>query len=175
MNNKSNILFLVFALALALGTGCKSDGVDLVSNAENTEAESEDHTTAGHDDTHADIEEPEGTVEPGAFTGSWRVASADGDTPAVYLDLLHPADEPNLSGDFKMGPAVAERLDGQTGAILGGVTMEGGLTVRFNPTTDSEEVYTLQATGSDPMTGTITAKKNTGLRLEVTVAPLPAE
>lgn len=101
-------------------------------------------------------------IDAGLLNGSWRVALEADDQPLVYFDIFNDAGEATADGNFLMGMALGEMLDGEPGELIT-VEMAGDVvTVAWNPTTDEEEVYYLEATrvDADHFEGTFSAERN---------------
>ena len=131
----------------------------------------EDHYQPMDEHGHGSTAEERDIAEPGFMNGSWRVATGENDEPAAYFDTFQDKGDAQVSGTYLMGFAIYERYDGESGDIVS-ATLDGEtLTVRWNPTTDRDEMFTLQATRVDENTleGTVTAKRNVDLEIPVTL------
>lgn len=174
------LLVLTAALTLALGAvGCDSKGAQINGlNNSSDDAGSSSNNGGGGDDVAVSSTDEEGhgtapgeeeQIEPGFMNGSWRVAATEQDTPAVYLDTFQDKGDSEVTGTYLMAIAIYERLDGESGDLAQGSFDGGTLTVKWNPTTDPEEMFTLQASKVDDNTleGNITAQRNTELDVPV--------
>lgn len=86
-------------------------------------------------------------IPVGFLNGSWRVATDDAeDAPVVYFDFVHDEGASTATCDFLMSLGLGPNFDGKIGKCAE-VTWEGDtLTVRFNPTEDIEDEWTLTTT-----------------------------
>lgn len=182
------LVIMIAALTLALGTVACDDNAKVISG-ENSNAEtpnSKDDPDEGVDDEGGEgseiggmDEEGHGSapgeierIEPGFMNGSWRVGALDQNKPVAFFDTFQDEGDPELTGDFVMGNALYDGgVDEQSGEIVEG-SMDGEtLTLRWNPTTDLAEVFTLTATRTDDdlLEGKITAKQNPELDYPVSI------
>ena len=182
---RSTLRLIITALAslLLLGSvGC--DEARLVdSNYQQSEEPDEetsedsgvDHADNDHQSLdehgHGSTEEERVLNAPGYMNGSWRAAAGESDAPAVYFDTFQDKGDTEVSGTFLMGFAIYERYDGESGEVETASFDGETLTVLWNPTTDREEMLTLQATRVDEntMEGTVTAKRNVEMNIPVTL------
>ena len=100
------------------------------------------------DDGHGHGPDPDAVSTPTSeITGSWRVARADDDAPLGYFDLMNLVGEDLVDGHFVMGLVPSEMLDGARGDLLEGTSWDGEeLQIRWNPTSQSSERYTITST-----------------------------
>lgn len=117
------------------------------------------------DDEYAESHGPdddEELLEAGLFNGSWRVALPEEDQPLVYFDIFHDQGESSATGNFLMGMAMGEMLDGTPGDLQE-VSIDGNsVTIAWNPTTDLEELYQVELSREtdDRFAGNFSAEKN---------------
>lgn len=163
--------------------GCE-DSKKVVEVANNQPVDQPDTTSNDPDDDEIDgIEQPgedpdlaisddeNVVIEAGYMNGSWQVSAGEQDEPAVRFDTFQDEGSPEVTGDYTMGFAIYELLDGETGEIDEASFDGTKLTLYWNPTTDRDETLTLEANKVDENTleGTITAKRNVELNLPVVV------
>jgi hypothetical protein len=181
MNTASTMRLIITSLActVLLGlVGC-DDGGQLrgLNNGENNDSSAdsdvvEDDEFAPMDEEgHGTSEDEQETIEPGFMNGSWRAATGDQDTPAVYLDTFQDKGDANVTGTYLMALGIYERLDGESGNVAEASFTREEFTVTWNPTNDTEELLTLQATKVDENTleGHVTAKRNIQMNIPVTL------
>lgn len=95
-----------------------------------------------NDDAHGPDDDQE-LIDAGALQGAWRAAFVEGDEPLAYFDVFHDEGAATASGDFTMGIAMGDMLDGTVGEI-DDIAVDGdSVTVEWNPTTQETEMYTL--------------------------------
>lgn len=171
MNWKGKLIALLAMVSLAAGVvGCDDQRVTVNSDQNGDQESDSDNADGAGDHHHGDgdyaeshgPDEDEVLVEPGLFNGSWRVALEADDRPLVYFDLFQDEGEATANGDFLMGMALGEMLDGTPGELME-VVIEGDvITVTWNPTMDIEEIYYVEATKEtdDKFVGSFRAEKN---------------
>ncbi len=169
-----NLLILLAMIAAMVAAGCDSQTI-MVNNSKgnndnNPIVNNDNNPIVNNDNNHAhDDHEGHGVdddavlIEPGFLSGSWRVARSEDDKPLVYLEFFHDTGASEATGNFMMGDVISEWLDGQTGDIEASSWQDGKLEVRWNPTTDDEEVYVITETArvsDDLFTGTFHGTRN---------------
>ncbi|AWV88886.1 hypothetical protein [Bradymonas sediminis] len=186
MKNSTMLRIVIFAAALTLSLGaaaCDTSNKKLTAgNNTNTETAKPDTGSGDEADTGGvSDEEGEGhgkepgeyeLLEPGFMNGSWRVAEPTQDAPVAYFDTFQDEGDSEVTGDFVMGNALYEGgIDGQSGEIAVGSFDGTTLTLKWNPTTDPDEMFTLVATKTteDHLQGKITADRNVELDYAVSV------
>lgn len=171
------VLAVAASLVLSLGLGCQQEVVvgggnsdddnnSTVDNQDNANNEEEENQQNDHpyDDEYLETHGPDEDQEwheAGSLQGTWRAAFTDGDVPLAYLDIFHNEGEETAFGDYAAGPAISDMQDGTTGE-LSAVTVDGdSLVIEYNPTTDEEEMYTLELTrqNGDSFTGEFSAQR----------------
>ena len=176
------------AIALILGLaliGCDSSNARLrgLNSGEQTNANNDNAnngTPGGDEDVEVEPMDEEGhgtsadeqeKIEPGFMNGSWRAATGEQDTPAVYFDTFQDKGDAAVTGTYLMALGIYERLDGESGDIQHASFDGNTLTIEWNPTNDREEVLTLEASKVDENTleGTVTAKRNVNMNIPVTI------
>ena len=179
-------LVALAVLTLSLGAlGCDSNKAQLngLNNGSDTGGSTSTNNGTGADagtDVAVGPTDPEGHgtapgeeqhIDPGFMNGSWRTATTSDDTPVAYFDTFQDKGDPSVTGTFLMGLGVYPRLDGESGDVAQSSFDGTTLTLKWNPTNDSEEMFTLQATKSDDntMSGTITSARNPDLNVSVTL------
>ncbi|QDG50222.1 hypothetical protein FIV42_05605 [Persicimonas caeni] len=166
------LVVLVFGLVLS---GCQQSKLRGMNNDQTQKEEEENENTevtpSVDEEGHGTSPEEEELVEPGFMNGSWRVATTDQDTPAVYFDTFQDKGDTTVTGQYLMALGIYERLDGESGDIQEGSFDGNTLTLKWNPTNDQEEVLTLQATktSEDTLEGNVTAKRNVEMDIPVKV------
>ncbi len=169
-----NLLILLAVIATVLAAGCDSQTITL-NNAKGNNSENNDNNpvennanNTTNNNNHTDHEghgsdDDAVFIDTGFLSGSWRVARSEDDKPLVYLDFFHDTGASEATGDFMMGDAISEWLDGQTGEVAATSWQDGKLEVRWNPTTDDEEMYIISETtkvSDDLLTGTFKGTRN---------------
>src|SRR5690554_1969126 len=146
------------------------DNPDVTSDDENKD-EADSGELLGEDPNLSITDAENVVVEAGYMNGSWQVSAGEQDEPAVRFDTFQDEGVPEVTGDFTMGFAIYDLLDGESGEIDEASFDGTKLTLYWNPTTDRDEMLTLEATKVDENTleGTITAKRNEDLTLPVVV------
>jgi hypothetical protein len=187
MNTPSTLRLIIASLACIVVVGLVGcDDSAQLRGMNNEEAESTDQNKDEEDDEEEQEEtvdhqpmdeEGHGTgpdeqelIEPGFMNGSWRVATDEQNTPAVYFDTFQDKGETQVSGTYLMALGIYERLDGESGNLEAASSFDGDtLILEWNPTNDAEEVLTLQATRVDENTleGRVTAKRNVEMDIPV--------
>lgn len=146
--------FLTLALvAISLSTACSDKEITIRTNSgsgpdsQNNPVEPPvNNGVVPEEDEGHGPDDDEVLIDPGLLNGSWRVATSDEDAPVVYFDIFHDENEPTFTGTFWMGNAVSDLLDGEVGDILSGSWQGNTLEIRWNPTTDEDEVYVVTTT-----------------------------
>ncbi len=165
-------LLAAVSLVVAMGTACQQEvvvggGNQGGDNSETTNKDNqnqnqgEDHPYDDEYFEHHGPDDDQELTDAGSLQGSWRAAFVEGDTPLAYFDIFHDDGESSADGDFLAGPAISDMQDGTTGAIAD-VTISGAaVVVKWNPTTDDEELYTLEleAQGDDSYSGEFSAQR----------------
>lgn len=180
------LLTLLASFLLLVGTGCEQTKVvNSANNQQQAESPKGNNQPGGksdatdpEDDTeeefvegHGSEEEDNNHVAAGFMNGTWRAGAGEQDEPAVYFDTFQDEGDSTITGQYTMGFAIYELYDGESGDISSAEFTDGTLTVLWNPTTDPMEMFSLEATRVDQNTlqGTITAKRNPELNLQVTL------
>lgn len=110
---------------------------------------------------------------PGLMDGAWVLTENTDDAVISYFNLTHFEGEPSVTGDFLTGPGLYDGLfEGGPGDLVDSSFSATTLTLKWNPTTQETEQFTLSASkvDDDTFTGKVTAVENTGLNLDVTLA-----
>lgn len=119
------------------------------------------------------VEESDVPKVPGLMNGAWILTNNEDDSVISYFDLVHFEGDPAVSGDFLTGPGLYDGLfEGGPGDVVDSSLSGTTLTLKWNPTTQDIEQFTLSASkgDDDTFTGIITAVQNAGLDLNVTLA-----
>ena len=142
-------------LTLSLGAACDSDGGlgggDVPDEALiPAQPPNKDPSLEPFDDPHAGIEDAE-TVRAGFLNGTWRVGSADPNNRwVVDVSLVHDEGAPEVTGSYQMGDGAydgeATGLMHRSGRVDGGSWQNDTLTLRWTPTNDQGDTWTLTAT-----------------------------
>lgn len=189
MKNFTMLRLLVVGAALALVLGaaaCDSDNSKLTSTNNSSSTDSGTNNGEGEgDDSYAGDDDHNGQepweiehIEPGFMNGSWRAGALDQDKPVAYFDTFQDEGEPETTGTFVMGNAIYDGgVDGESGDIKQGSFEGDTLTLKWNPTTDPDEMFTLVATRADENTlnGKVTSKRNPELDMSVAITRKLAE
>lgn len=139
------IMTLAF-VAISLSTACSDQEITIqTKSGSGPDPVQNDPVDPGEDEGHGP-DDDEVLIDPGFLHGSWRVATADEDAPVVYFDIFHDENEATFTGTFWMGNAVSDLLDGEVGDILSGSWQGETLEIRWNPTTDEDEIYVVTTT-----------------------------
>ena len=157
--------FLILIALAASFTACQGSSVTYFDGQTNQDEANgdHDHPADGDGHVHTGDEEghgpdPDGEMEDfSPITGSWRAARAEDDAPLAYFDLFLYEDDPSGDGTFIMGLAPSEMLDGNRGDITDLKHQSGTLTISWNPTSQDEELYTIEGSLSDPTANELTA------------------
>lgn len=163
------LVALFFGLVLS---GCQQSKLRGMNN-DQTQKEEEDENTevtpSIDEEGHGSADDESDLLEPGYMNGSWRVATTEQDTPAVYFDTFQDKGDSLVTGQYLMALGIYERLDGESGDIQEASFDGDTLTIKWNPTNDQEELFTLQATkaSEDSLEGTITANRNVDMNIPV--------
>jgi hypothetical protein len=142
------------------------------TSEENEEEEEEEvERTPMDEEGHGTSDDEQELIEPGYMNGSWRAATDDQDTPAVYFDTFQDKGDTEVTGTYLMALGIYERLDGESGDLTEASLSGDTFTVSWNPTNDEGELLTLQATKVDEntMEGSVTAKRNVEMDIPVTL------
>ncbi len=138
---------------------------------DNNETEVPDHQDdEGHGIGKEDNAE---SLAPGFMSGTWRVATAEDDSPVAHFDLIHVKGESDISGSFMTGVGIHEDLADETGDVIDVNFGDNKFELVFNPTTDEEEFYTVTTTeriDDDHFKGKLTAARNIEMNIDVTIA-----
>ncbi|MFP4598879.1 MAG: hypothetical protein ACLFVJ_11540 [Persicimonas sp.] len=182
MQTRSNLRLIAITLTLAFVAGLLGCDEARLQSMNNEEEASQDTSTDDEDEEieqgptdehgHGIDPETEGeTIPPGFMNGSWRAATGDQDTPAVYFDTFQDEGEPEVTGTYLMALGINDRLDGESGDLAEASFDGTTLTIEWNPTTDPAEMYTLQAdkVDEDTLEGRVTAERNPELDEVVTL------
>ncbi|RAL22838.1 hypothetical protein DL240_08060 [Lujinxingia litoralis] len=167
------ILTIAVLLSLSVGfsVGCERQTYTL-SDGDTKEPDDDpdtgepdhDHDVNGpidEDETHGPDDDME-QIEVGLLNGSWRAAVSEDDRPIGYFDIFHDKGATTAQGTFLMASGLSDMLDGTSGD-LAKVELNGDeLVVSFNPTTDEDELYTMELTkaSADLFTGSLSAARN---------------
>ena len=171
---KSIAMIAMLVLVTALVSGCEEQTLTVPGENQNqvdgdgSQEGDNEGPGDGHDHGDSDYAESHGPdddeelLEPGLFNGSWRVALPEEDQPLVYFDIFHDQGESTATGNFLMGMAMGEMLDGTPGDLQE-VSISGNeVTISWNPTTDAEEMYRLELVreSEDHFSGAFAAERN---------------
>ena len=174
---KTLTLLLSASMALAV-VGCDRDDLEVEPNNQtNNQSNNQDpdpnngennheHGNNDHeyDDDYWDAhgpDEDEELLEVGELQGSWRAAYVEGDVPLAYFDIFHDEGESEAEGDYLMGNARGDFIDGRSGS-LDAVSISGdSLEIHWNPTDDDQESYMLdlERQDSENYTGEFSAER----------------
>lgn len=116
-------------------------------------------------------EEGQPLIPVGMLNGIWRLGTDDvNDVPVGYLSVVHDKDAAVGTCSYEMSLGASPQFDGRVGSC-DSVTWKGEvMTVTFNPTNDSEEVWTVttsQKVSDDQFKATITKLKDPAYSLKV--------
>lgn len=161
-------IIALLSLSAGFSVGCDRQSVtvntdeqpDDEPDADENEPDGED-SEVGPDHNHGPDDDMV-PIETGLLSGSWRVAMAEDDAPVAYFDIFHDQGATEAQGTYWMMDGLSEMLDGESGD-LSSVELQGDdLTISFNPTSDLEELYTLELSrdNDDLFTGSMTAVNN---------------
>lgn len=162
-------IIALLSLSAGFSVGCDRQSVTVNTDEQPDDEPDADENDPDGEDPHDDTDETHGPdddvdlVETGLLSGSWRVAMAQDDAPVAYFDIFHDRGATEAQGTYWMMAGLSEMLDGESGD-LSSVELQGGddLTITFNPTSDLEELYTLELSrdNDDLFTGSMTAVNN---------------
>ncbi len=165
-------VLLIGALALStVGCGSNSKFVEN-AHANGDDAGSSTSSNNGTSDTGgpldagvADTGVDTATQVPpiGFMTGSWRVGNADDQSLISDFDLNQPVGSTSVTGKYTMGSALGADVEGKSGDIAGGSSFDGTtLTLKWNPTDSSTELYTISAEKQEDgtLSGQVTAAED---------------
>ncbi|TXD34672.1 hypothetical protein FRC96_13755 [Lujinxingia vulgaris] len=160
-------IIALLSLSAGFSIGCERGSVTVPGDNQNqpdTEVPDEDPDTGDpiSEDDEKMMDDDAELIETGILSGSWRVAMAEDDAPVAYFDIFHDQGATEAQGTYWMMDGLSEMLDGLTGD-LNSVELQGDdLTITFNPTTDLDELYTLELSrdNDDLFTGAMTAVNN---------------
>ena len=163
--NRSRLISIVAAIALIGFTACDPEGngrtpLPADNNGGGGGGGEVNNTNApNEDDTHGEDDDVQIT-DVGFLGGTWRIATADGeDAPLAYLDFVHDKGATTATGKFRMGLVMGPILDGEVGDLQSATWAGDVITVKWNPTVDEEQVYTVTSTtktDDDTLAGTFT-------------------
>ena len=119
-------------------------------------------------------EEPGQELIPvGYLNGIWRIATNDiNDVPVVYLTIVHDEGATTATCDYEMSIGAGDKFDGKVGRCISATWQNDQLIAKFNPTADSEEIWTLSTStkaDANTMAGAITKEKDTSYNLAVDI------
>lgn len=156
------MILLLLSLNTSLLVGCSDDEKKTLNQQKTTDENQPDDEKLGHG-TDKDVEE--NSAEPGALQGVWRVVKTDVDkTPVVRVSIIQDEGSIEGTGDFIAQAGLGENFQGLTGTLMKVTGQDAGFTFTFNPTNDSQEVYTVTASSKvddNTFSGTFASKTNT--------------
>jgi hypothetical protein len=129
-------------------------------------------TESGTDDAGHGPDEDQELIEAGFMTGSWRVGNAEDQALIANFDLIQEAQSASVEGNYTMGNAVYDRLDGVSGEVSAESSFSADtLTLKWNPTDVPNEMYTItaQKVDDDTFTGRLSAIDYVQLDREVRI------
>lgn len=172
-------ILLAMIVAMAF-TACDGQSVQIGDRNNNNSDfnNSDNNDDNSHTPEVPDEEEPghgpdEGSesLAPGFLSGTWRVATAEEDTPIAFFDLVQVEGEDEVSGTYLMGVGFEGLADGN-GEIIAASFDSGKLELQWNPTQADDEVFTVTDTvkvNDDLFTGVLTIKNDPEALQNVTI------
>lgn len=141
----ATILMLALGLMVA---GCDDDKKSIsnpppTSNNPDTNNPTDEDVHGHGGDGKGDIEN---STKPGVMQGNWRVGKLDADnTPVMKFSLIHDEGAPEAEGDYILFEGFDEYYHGVTGTDIKAKMNGEVMVVTFNPTPDTEQLYTVTA------------------------------
>lgn len=171
-------VLLCLAALLAWSTGCEDAKIVDNGKTANNSPNSNNNAPANLEPDESGHGPDENTtfIPAGNMEGSWRLEAAEDQSFISNIDINQSGTDSALTGYFKMGSLVGNGADKAGGDLMDGSKIEGDtLVLKWNPTPDPDEVYTLQATrqSADAFQGTLTAKIYEDLDQQVNFTRIP--